>query len=82
MITDTQKEALYREYHGKVFGYIRSKISSAEDAEDLTADVFLKVCEKLGTYDESKASLSTWIYTITRNTLRVSYCCPKRISKV
>ena len=69
MITDTQKEALYREYHGKVFGYIRSKISSAEDAEDLTSEVFLKVYEKLDTFDESKSSLSTWIYTITRNTL-------------
>ena len=69
MITDTQKEALYREYHGKVFGYIRSKISNAEDAEDLTSDVFLKVYEKLDTFNESKSSLSTWIYTITRNTL-------------
>ena len=63
------KEKIYRDYHGKVCGYIRSKINSAQDAEDLTADVFVKVFEKLGTFDESKASLSTWIYTITRNTL-------------
>ena len=69
MITDTQKEAIYRDYHGKVSGYIRSKINSPQDAEDITADVFLKVYEKLDTFDESKASLSTWIYTITRNTL-------------
>lgn len=62
-------EKIYRDYHGKVCGYIRSKINSAQDAEDLTADVFVKVFEKLGTFDESKASLSTWIYTITRNTL-------------
>ena len=69
MITDTQKEAIYRDYHGKVSGYIRSKINSPQDAEDITADVFLKVYEKLDNFDESKASLSTWIYTVTRNTL-------------
>ena len=63
------KEKVYRDYHGKVCGYIRSKINSAQDAEDLAADVFVKVFEKLGSFDESKASLSTWIYTITRNTL-------------
>ena len=35
--------------------------------------MFLKVYEKLESYDESKASLSTWIYTITRNTLTDYY---------
>lgn len=67
--TDEQKEQIYRDYHGKVCGYIRSKINSFEDAEDLAADVFLKVYEKLDSFDESKASLSTWIFTITKNKL-------------
>ena len=69
IITDIEKEKIYRDYHGKVCGYIRSKINSAQDAEDITSDVFVKVYEKLDTFDETKASLSTWIYTITRNTL-------------
>ena len=63
------KEKIYRDYHGKVFGYIRSKTNSLQDAEDLTADVFVKVFEKFDSFDEGKASLSTWIYTITKNTL-------------
>ena len=67
------KEKIYRDYHGKVCGYIRSKINSAQDAEDLTADVFVKVFEKLDSFDESKASLSTWIYTVARNTLTDYY---------
>lgn len=69
MITDMQKEAIYRDYYGKVFGYILSKINNSQTAEDLAADVFVKVYEKIDSFDESKASLSTWIYTITRNTL-------------
>ena len=52
-----------------MFGYIRGKIGDPDLAEDLCADVFLKVYEKLDSYDGQKASLSTWIYTITRNTL-------------
>lgn len=69
MITDMQKEAIYRDYYGKVFGYILSKINNSQTAEDLAADVFVKVYEKIDSFDESRASLSTWIYTITRNTL-------------
>ena len=69
MVTDTRKEEIYREYYKKVYGYILSKINNATNAEDLTADVFLKVFEKIDTFDETKASVSTWIYTITKNTL-------------
>ena len=63
------KEKIYLGYHGKVYGYILSKTNNKHNAEDLTSEVFLKVYEKLDTFDETKASLSTWIYTITRNTL-------------
>ena len=59
IITDIEKAKIYRDYHGKVCGYIRSKINSVQDAEDLAADVFVKVSEKLGSFDESKASLPT-----------------------
>ena len=71
--TDKQKEEIYRDYYGKVYGYFVSKINNSHTAEDLASDVFLKVYEKLDSFDETKASLSTWIYTITRNTLTDFY---------
>ena len=67
--TEERKAGIYTDFRDKVFGYIRGKISDPDLAEDLCADVFLKVYEKLDSYDEQKAALSTWIYTITRNTL-------------
>ena len=73
IFTEAQKEEIYREYQNKVFGYIRSKINDSTTAEDLTADVFLKVYSKLDEFDDSKASVSTWIFTITRNTLTDYY---------
>lgn len=80
MATNETKESIYRAYYGKVCGYIRSKINHMQDAEDLAADVFVKVFEKLDTFDESKASVSTWIYTITRNTL-TDYFRVRRVSE-
>ena len=62
------KEQIYTDYKDKVFAYIRNHVNSPEDAEDLCADVFVKVYDKLDTFDESKARISTWIYSITSNT--------------
>ena len=64
-----QRETIYRDYYGKIYGYLFSKLNNRENAEDLAADVFVKVYEKLDSFDKSRASLSTWIYTVTRNTL-------------
>lgn len=63
------QEYVYNEYRKKVFGYIIGKINDRNIAEDLTSCVFLKVVEKLKSFDENKSSLSTWVYTITRNTV-------------
>ena len=66
-------EAVYLAYCDKVSAYIRGKVDNYHDAEDLTAQVFEKVCGKLDTFDQSKASLSTWIYTVARNTVTDFY---------
>ena len=62
-------ESVYSEYHDKVYAYIRGKVNNNEDAEDITSDVFHKVQKKLADYDEGKASVSTWVYTIARNSV-------------
>ena len=60
-------EKIYLEYKEKVFRYVRGKVQNTADAEDVTSDIFLKVQTSLDSYDEEKATLSTWIYTITHN---------------
>ncbi len=62
-------EEIYEQYHDKVFAYIRNHVNQIEDAEDLCEDVFVKIYSKIDSYDESKASISTWIYTMTSNTV-------------
>lgn len=63
------KTQIYQDYYLKVRNYILSKINDFPMAEDLCSDVFVKVYEKYDLFDENKSSLSTWIFTITRNTL-------------
>ena len=62
-------EQIYTDYYGKVMGYISARIRNWADAENLCSDVFMKIQEKLESYDVTKASVSTWVFTITRNTL-------------
>ena len=62
-------EQLYLQYHDKVRAYVRGKIQDPHEVEDLVSAVFMKVVQKLDSYDPVKASVSTWVYTITRNTV-------------
>ena len=68
-MTDAEKTELYERFEPKVRGYIFGKLGNNAYAEDLTSDVFLKVFANIDKYDSTKASLSTWIYKITQNTV-------------
>lgn len=66
-------ECVYREYYLRILGYVRSKLSSPQEAEDVCSSAMLKIVRGLPTFDPEKSSLSTWIYTIVRNTLTDHY---------
>ena len=65
----TEKEALYTEYRDKVRGYVFGKLQNQSDAEDIISEIFLKIYKRYDSFDKDRASVSTWIYTITRNTV-------------
>lgn len=75
-------ETLYAQYSTKVMGYIHARVRNRADAEDLCSDVFEKVQRKLGEFDSSKASVSTWIFTITRNTVIDHYRRSKPVEEL
>lgn len=58
--------ALLPLYRRRVFGLAYSFLRNRDAAEDVTQEVFIKIWRALPSYD-GRASLSTWIYTITRN---------------
>ena len=62
-------EEIYTAYREKVLAYLAERTGSPEQAEDICEDVFEQIGRSLPRYDAKKASLSTWIYRITRFTL-------------
>lgn len=68
---------IYAAYREKVLAYLTGRTECREDAEDLCADVFAEVLRCLPKYNSEKASLSTWIYQITRFTY-IDYLRKKR----
>lgn len=69
MTKPSEWDDIYQLYSGRVRGYIMARVQRREDAEDLCADVFEKAFRKMGDYDENRAAIGTWIYSITRNTV-------------
>ncbi len=60
-------EELYRQHANMVYNVALGHTGNVEDAEEITQDVFVKVHQKLDTFNED-AQVSTWIYRIVVNT--------------
>jgi RNA polymerase sigma-70 factor, ECF subfamily len=57
---------ILHEFRRRVFGLAYSFLRNREAAQDVAQEVFIKIWRALPGFD-GRASLSTWIYTITRN---------------
>jgi RNA polymerase sigma-70 factor (ECF subfamily) len=57
---------IYDLYFEKVYRFIYFRVSHRESAQDLVADVFVKVWDKLGKIQDVR-SFNGWIYQIARN---------------
>jgi len=57
-------EMLYQHHIEAVYRYIYYRVSSQRDAEDLTAEVFVKMVEGLPNYRFTGAPFEAWLYRI------------------
>ena len=69
MMSNPEFDEVYHRYRDKVMGYIIARVNNRADAEDLCSDVFEKVFRRMDSYAQHRSSISTWIYTITHNTV-------------
>src|SRR5215217_2012823 len=59
---------LYEQFAPEIFRYLLRHLNGRrESAEDLTEEVFLKVLERLGSYQFRGLPFSAWLYRIARN---------------
>jgi RNA polymerase sigma factor (sigma-70 family) len=57
---------LYREYAPAIFRFCRRAMPTREDAEDATMEIFMKLRDKLGQYDQER-SFTAWLYKVAAN---------------
>jgi RNA polymerase sigma-70 factor (ECF subfamily) len=60
---------IVQQFHRRIYNICYRFSGSADDASDLTQEVFIKMYRTLGTFDTSRASFMTWVTTVTRNLL-------------
>jgi RNA polymerase sigma-70 factor (ECF subfamily) len=60
---------VYDEHIWQVYGFFAYRLPSRADAEDLTQQTFERALRSWGRYDDSKASVATWLLTIACNLL-------------
>lgn len=58
---------LYRFYGPKLKAYVMRAGTDAQAAEEITQEAMIAVWRKAASFDRSKASVSTWLFTIVRN---------------
>ena len=59
----------YEEFFPRVYNYISYRISETAVADDLTSITFHKGLDRFASFDPDRASFSTWLLTIARNTV-------------
>ena len=58
---------LFDHYSGALYGIIFRIVRHEEVSEEVIQDVFMKIWDKIGSYDPSKGTLFTWMLNIARN---------------
>jgi RNA polymerase sigma-70 factor (ECF subfamily) len=65
--------ALYRGYVKVIFRYISYRVETDAAAEDLTAEVFLRMVQELPRYQDTQAPLGAWLFRIAANQVSDHY---------
>ena len=58
---------VYEHFLPLIYRFVYFRLSSKEDAEDLTEQIFLKVFKAMPKFNTQKSSFKTWIFTIARH---------------
>jgi len=58
---------LYNRYIKRIYDFVYYKTHHQQTAEDITAQAFLQMMEKIHTYNPNKGVFSAWLHRIARN---------------
>ncbi len=58
---------IYDRYQRGIFRYLYYRVGDQHTAEDLTSEVFLRMIEKMSSYQDHRISFQAWLFQIARN---------------
>ncbi|MDX1995523.1 MAG: RNA polymerase sigma factor [bacterium] len=65
---------LYQHYFPRVYAYVAYRVNTAQDAEDLTAEIFLRVVVNLAQFEQrGEGAFAAWLFSIARHRLMDEY---------
>lgn len=70
-------EQIWSEFGDRLRAFIRRRVDSAADAEDILQDVFLRIHRHAGSL-EHQERLVSWLFQVTRNAITDYYRAPVR----
>ena len=62
-------EEIVQRYNRRIYNLCYRFAGTADDAQDLTQEVFIKMYRTLNSYDVERGAFMTWMTTLTRNLL-------------
>jgi len=62
-------DEIVQRYHRRIYNICYRFAGSADDAQDLTQEVFIRMYRTLNSYDVGRGAFMTWVTTLTRNLL-------------
>jgi len=65
-------EAIWRDFHGGLLGFIERRVRSREIAEDILQDVMLRIHRRADGIERAEA-IGAWVHTIARNAIADHY---------
>jgi len=73
-------EQIWETFRSRLYAYVRARSRSADDAEDILQEVFVKIHQRIETLNDD-ARLTSWLYRVTHNTI-VDYYRKRRATPV
>lgn len=70
---------LYERYAAVIYRYLRSRVATEQEAEDLTEAAFLKAFEAIGRYKDQGHPYSAYLYRIAKNLLADHYRAAREV---
>ena len=63
-------EQWYAEFGMRIYRYLRYHVASADEADELTAETFLRAVRAATSFDPARGNAKAWLFRIAQNVLR------------